>query len=109
MLAVGSPGGATIITTVTQVLLGNLDRDLLAGRCHRRAAAVLPERGASQAEPAIVAGPVGAGLGRWATPLTSSPEIGAATAIRMRPDGQFEAAAETTRRGGGSAMVVRPG
>ena len=28
VLAVGSPGGATIITTVTQVLLGTLDRDL---------------------------------------------------------------------------------
>jgi len=41
--------------------------------------------------------------------LSSTPEIGAATAIRLLPDGTFEAAAETSRRGGGSAMVVDPG
>ena len=45
VLAVGSPGGATIITTVTQVLLGTLDRELAAGRRDRGAATVLPERG----------------------------------------------------------------
>ena len=36
-------------------------------------------------------------------------EIGAATGIRFLPGGRQQAAAEPTRRGGGSAMVVRPG
>ena len=40
--------------------------------------------------------------------LTSTAEIGAVTAIHPLGGGAFEAAAETTRRGGGSAMVVRP-
>ena len=53
------------------------------------------------------AGPLGAALTRMGHTLSSTPEIGAATAIRLLPDGRFEAAAETTRRGGGSAMVVR--
>ena len=108
-LAVGSPGGATIITTVTQVLLGNLDRNL--SLVDAIAAPRLSSRNgaSSQAEPAIYGGPVGAGLTAMGHTLSSTPEIGAATAIRIRPDGQFEAAAETTRRGGGSAMVVRPG
>jgi gamma-glutamyltranspeptidase/glutathione hydrolase len=108
-LAVGSPGGATIITTVTQVLLGNLDRNLPL--VDAIAAPRLSSRNgpSSQAEPAIYGGPVGAGLTAMGHTLSSTPEIGAATAIRIRPDGQFEAAAETTRRGGGSAMVVRPG
>ena len=109
VLAVGSPGGATIITTVTQVLLGHLDRDLplvdaiAAPRLSSRNGA------SSQAEPAIVNGPLGAGLMALGHNLASTPEIGAATAIRLLPGGRFEAAAETARRGGGSAMVVRPG
>ena len=35
-------------------------------------------------------------------------EIGAVTAIHPLGGDAFEAAAETVRRGGGSAMVVRP-
>jgi gamma-glutamyltranspeptidase/glutathione hydrolase len=109
VLAVGSPGGATIITTVTQVLLGTLDRKLplvdaiAAPRLSSRNGA------SSQAEPAIFDGTDGAGLRALGHTLSSTPEIGAATAIRLLPDGTFEAAAETSRRGGGSAMVVDPG
>ncbi len=107
VLALGSPGGATIITTVTQVLLGYLDRDLPL--VDAIAAPRLSSRnGASQAEPAIFGGPDGDGLRALGDTLTATPEIGAATAIRLLPGGRFEAAAETTRRGGGSAMVVRP-
>jgi gamma-glutamyltranspeptidase/glutathione hydrolase len=108
VLAVGSPGGATIITTVTQVLLGNLDRELplveaiAAPRISSRNGA------SSQAEPTIINGPDGAGLAALGHTLSPTPEIGAATAIRLLPGGRFEAAAETTRRGGGSAMVVHP-
>ena len=40
--------------------------------------------------------------------LVSVPEIGAATAIHIIGPNDFEAAAETVRRGGGSAMVVDP-
>ena len=85
LLAVGSPGGATIITTVTQVLLGHLDRDLplvdaiAAPRLSSRNGA------SSQAEPAIVNGPLGAGLIALGHNLASTPEIGAATAIRLLP------------------------
>ena len=44
-LALGSPGGATIITTVLQMLTGYVDRDLpLVGR-DRRAAAVVAQLG----------------------------------------------------------------
>ncbi len=37
-----------------------------------------------------------------------NPEIGAATGVQRLPGGKWLAAAETVRRGGGSAMVVRP-
>jgi gamma-glutamyltranspeptidase/glutathione hydrolase len=109
-LAVGSPGGATIITSVSQTILGYLDRGLplvdaiAAPRLSSRNAV----NGTEPAEPALLASPVGAGLRALGHKLTDGGEIGAVTAIRSLDRGGFEAAAETVRRGGGSAMVVRP-
>ena len=110
-LAVGSPGGATIITSVSQTILGYLDRDL--SLVDAIAAPRLSSRnGASEgAEPAILGGPTGAALTAMGHKLAAAGtpnEIGAVTAIRSLGHGLFEAAAEPTRRGGGSAMVVHP-
>jgi gamma-glutamyltranspeptidase/glutathione hydrolase len=98
---------------VTQVLLGTLDRDL--SLVDAIAASRISSRNGdtTQAEPAVIASPEGAALTAMGHVLTvptppASSEIGAATAIRILSDGKFEAAAETTRRGGGAAMVVRP-
>jgi gamma-glutamyltranspeptidase/glutathione hydrolase len=107
-LALGSPGGATIITTVLQTIVGYVDRDLpLVGAI---AAPRLSSRNSatSEAEPPIFDGPQNAALTALGHRLTRNPEIGAATAIRVHRGGRFEAAAETTRRGGGAAAVVRP-
>ena len=61
-LVAGSPGGASIITTVAQIVLGHYERGLPVGDA--LAAPRLSSRnGASeQAEPAIATGPLGAGL-----------------------------------------------
>ena len=109
VLAVGSPGGATIITTVLQILVDRLDlgtplpQAIAAPRASQRNTA------STQAEPAFIASAEGRAL---ATDLghtfTSTAEIGAATGIELLDDGRFQAAAEPTRRGGGSAMVVQP-
>jgi gamma-glutamyltranspeptidase/glutathione hydrolase len=73
------------------------------------AAARLSSRnGPEGAEPALLASPVAAGLTALGHTLTNAGEIGAVTAIRSLGHGLFEAAAEPTRRGGGSAMVVHP-
>jgi gamma-glutamyltranspeptidase/glutathione hydrolase len=106
-LVVGSPGGATIITTVSQVLTEYLDRGLPL--VDAIAAPRLSSRnGPEQAEPALLASPDAAVLRSMGHVLVETPEIGAATAIRVLGPDRFEAAAETVRRGGGSAMVVRP-
>ncbi|MGW5242164.1 gamma-glutamyltransferase [Monashia sp. NPDC004114] len=109
-LAVGSPGGATIITSVSQTILGYLDRGLPL--VDAIAAPRLSSRnGAEGAEPQILNGPDGAALTAMGHTLVSGGtpnEIGAVTAIRTFGDNRFEAAAETVRRGGGSAMVVSP-
>ncbi|XVX20582.1 gamma-glutamyltransferase [Actinomycetota bacterium] len=106
-LAVGSPGGATIITTVSQIILGYVDRGLPL--VDAVAAPRLSSRNGSEgAEPVIADGPIGAELKAMGHTLSRVREIGAGVAIRTHSPTDLEAAAETTRRGGGSAMVVDP-
>ncbi|WP_067180783.1 gamma-glutamyltransferase family protein [Microtetraspora niveoalba] len=107
LLAVGSPGGATIITTVLQILVNRFDlgmslpEALAAPRASQRNAA------ATQAEPAFVEryGPALTALGHT---FTTTPEIGAATALEFLGRDRVQAVAEPVRRGGGSALVVSP-
>jgi gamma-glutamyltranspeptidase / glutathione hydrolase len=106
-LALGSPGGATIITTVLQVLTGYVDRGLAL--VDAIAAPRLSSRnGLEDAEQAFLDSPDAAQLQTLGHVLRLSPEIGAAAAVRIYPNGTFLAAAEPVRRGGGSAMVVNP-
>jgi gamma-glutamyltranspeptidase/glutathione hydrolase len=107
-VALGSPGGSTIITTVLQLLVNQVDFGMslpdaiAAPRASQRNASL------TSAEPAFLATTEAAGLRALGHQFSSTDEIGAATGIAFLPDGQFEAAAEPVRRGGGSAMVVRP-
>src|SRR2546423_376759 len=109
VLALGSPGGSTIITTVLQLLVNQVDfgmslpQAIAAPRASQRNTAL------TTAEPAFLSSPEAAGLQALGQKFTSTDEIGAATGIAFLPDGQFQAAAEPVRRGGGSAMVVNPG
>ncbi|MFH8344316.1 gamma-glutamyltransferase [Streptomyces sp. NPDC018045] len=108
VVALGSPGGATIITTVLQSLLNHLDRGMplvdaiAAPRASQRNAA------ATELEPGLWNSPVRAQLEAIGHRFTRNPEIGAATGVQRLPGGRWLAAAEKERRGGGSAMVVRP-
>ncbi|MET9774379.1 gamma-glutamyltransferase [Streptomyces sp. NPDC006367] len=108
VVAVGSPGGATIITTVLQTLTGFLDRGLpladaiAAPRASQRNAA------RTELEPGLYDSGLRAELEALGHAFRLTPEIGAATGVQRLPDGRWLAAAEKERRGGGSAMVVRP-
>jgi gamma-glutamyltranspeptidase/glutathione hydrolase len=114
LLALGSPGGSTIITTVLQILVDRLDRGMTLAEAIA-APRVAPNNTtpvkAEQAyldlyQAALTA--LGHTLTPVAAPGTSAAEIGAATAIEFGPHGLLTAAAEPTRRGGGAADVVRP-
>ena len=50
----------------------------------------------------------GTPLGAYGHTFSSTPEIGAATAIEFGPGGRLTAVSEPVRRGGGSALVVSP-
>jgi gamma-glutamyltranspeptidase/glutathione hydrolase len=108
-LAVGSPGGSMIITTVLQLLLERVDlgatlpEAIMAPRASQRNTA------ATVAEPAFIASPYGAELADgYGHDFASQAEIGAAAGLEFLPGERVLAAAEPTRRGGGSAAVERP-
>jgi gamma-glutamyltranspeptidase/glutathione hydrolase len=113
-LALGSPGGSTIITTVLQTILNRVDlgmdiaQAIAAPRAaQRNSATVTAEAGFIAAYGSQLA-PYGHSLEAAGKPSTSAAEIGAATAIEFKSGGRMVAAAEPVRRGGGSAMVVKP-
>ncbi|MFJ9428099.1 gamma-glutamyltransferase [Streptomyces sp. NPDC101490] len=108
VLALGSPGGATIITTVLQTLTGVLDRGLPLVDAIAAPRASQRNQTTTELEPGLWNSPVRAQLEAIGHGFRQNPEIGAATGVQRLPDGRWLAAAEPVRRGGGSAMVVRP-
>ena len=107
-LALGSPGGATIITTVLQTLLDRIDFGLSLPEAIAAPRASNLNSANTSAEPAFLAQYGSELSSRFGQSFTSTPEIGAETGIEFLPDGQLEAAAEPVRRGGGDAEVVCP-
>ncbi|MFE6619193.1 gamma-glutamyltransferase [Streptomyces sp. NPDC057740] len=108
VVALGSPGGATIITTVLQTLTGFLDRGLPLVDAIAAPRASQRNQTTTELEPGLYNSPLRARLEAIGHGFRLNPEIGAATGVQRLPNGKWLAAAEKVRRGGGSAMVVRP-
>ena len=119
-LAVGSPGGASIITTVVQILLNRIDFGMSLPEAIAAPRASQRNSATTQAEPDFIALPTTPGLEALGqhfaisntSPLDPTiqipPTIGAATGLEFLGHGEVLAAAEPVRRGGGSAEVVQP-
>jgi gamma-glutamyltranspeptidase/glutathione hydrolase len=108
VLAVGSPGGATIITTVLQILLDRFDFGMSLPDAIAAPRASQRNTSTTTAEQAFIDLYGGELSGRFGQSFTPTPEIGAATGIELLPGGRLQAAAEPVRRGGGAAEVVCP-
>ncbi|MCW7945763.1 gamma-glutamyltransferase [Streptomyces hygroscopicus] len=113
LIAVGSPGGATIITTVLQTLVNRLDLGMSLPEAVAAPRISQRNRTTTEAEPAFLDSPerpaleaLGEHFVLAPATFTPSPEIGAVAALEFGPDGKVTAVAEPKRRGGGSAMVV---
>ena len=113
-LALGSPGGSTIITTVLQMLVNRIDRGMTIQQAiaapraaQRNTASVTAEQSFIDAYGVFLT-PLGHTFAAAGAPGTSAAEIGAATAIEFGPDGRLTVVAEPVRRGGGAAGVVVP-
>ena len=108
-LALGSPGGSTIITTVLQILFDRLDQGMtlpqaIADPRASQRNTIDDERGTC-----LPLEHTSHGAARGAAiAFTNGGEIGAATGIEFLPGGAVLAAAEPVRRGGGSALVENP-
>jgi gamma-glutamyltranspeptidase/glutathione hydrolase len=105
---IGSPGGATIITTVLQTIVNyidlgmTMDRALNAPRLSQRNAVTTDvEPGTPGSAQALALEKLGH---KWGAPE----EIGAANAIVFNPDGTVTAVSEALRHGSGSALVQKP-
>jgi gamma-glutamyltranspeptidase/glutathione hydrolase len=119
-LAVGSPGGATIITTVLQILVNRIDFGMSLPDAIAAPRASQRDTATTQAEPAFIAASTTPGLQALghqfviddSSPLDPtikiSPEIGVASGLEFLPGGTVLAAGEPTRNGGSAAGVVRP-
>lgn len=110
---VGSPGGATIITTVLQILVNRIDLGMTLPQAVAAPRASQRNTAATSAEPEFISkyakalAPFGQQLTPSGDTFTSAAEIGAAATIEVGRNGQLTAVAEPKRRGGGSARVVR--
>ncbi len=105
VLAFGSPGGSTIITTVLGIAVNvvdfkmDLEEAIATPRLSQRNGGVtLVDQGFEQ---------TALGQRLSAHQLEPTAEIGAATGILVAPDSRMTAVAEPVRRGGGSAMTLR--
>nr|WP_233552937.1 gamma-glutamyltransferase [Jiangella rhizosphaerae] len=109
LLAVGSPGGATIIGTVLQTLVNRIDLGMDLPEAVAAPRLFQPNGVNTSTEPAIADGPLGAILrDEYGHSLAETAEIGAATGIEFLGRHRLQAVAEPVRRGGGSAGVVFP-
>jgi hypothetical protein len=109
ILALGSPGGSTIITTVLQTLVNDLDFGMTLPEAIATPRASQRNTTETSAEPAFLSTPEAKPLvSDHGQTFTSTSEIGAATGIAFLPGGTVQAAAEPIRRGGGSALVENP-
>jgi gamma-glutamyltranspeptidase/glutathione hydrolase len=111
-LAVGSPGGSTIITTVLQILMNRFDLGMSLPDALWAPRATQRNTAQTQAEQAFI-DEYGAALKAKGQDLTLFPGppagvIGAATGLEFLGHGKVEAVAEKTRRHGGSALVAVP-
>lgn len=109
IMAFGSPGGSTIITTSLGIAFNLIDFNMPIDNAIAAPRISQRNGGVTQVDGGFEKTDVGkklTDLGHVLDP--SGGEIGAATGITINPDGTMLAAAEPVRRGGGSAMVVEP-
>ncbi|MGW7687231.1 gamma-glutamyltransferase [Kribbella sp. NPDC054772] len=113
-IAIGSPGGSTIITTVLQTLTNRLDRGMTLPQAiaaprasQRNTASVTAEQSFIDKYGAALA-PYGHTFTPAGAPGSSAAEIGAVAALEFLPGGGILAAAEPSRRGGGAAGTAWP-
>ena len=105
--AIGSPGGSTIITTVLQSVLNQIDFGMTLPRAIEAPRANQANGATTLAEQGFI-DQYGTALEARGEAFKPTEYIGIVAALAFLPEGKVQAATESWRGGGGSAMVVRP-
>jgi gamma-glutamyltranspeptidase/glutathione hydrolase len=105
--AIGSPGGSTIITTVMQSLLNQIDFGMSLPEAIEAPRANQANGASTTAEQAFI-DQYGSALTARGEKFTPTEYIGIVAAVKFLGGDQLQTATESWRGGGGSAMVVRP-
>jgi gamma-glutamyltranspeptidase / glutathione hydrolase len=105
--AIGSPGGSTIITTVMQTLLNQIDFGMSLPEAIDAPRANQPNASMTNAEQGFIDA-YGAALTARGESFKPMDYIGIVAAVALKPGGRMQTATESWRGGGGSAMVVHP-
>ena len=106
--AFGSPGGATIINTVTQVAVNHLEFGMSLPEAIAAPRVSNTNSVATQAEAGIHGTELQDALEARNHTINRAGTLGNVTGVAFLPDGRMQAAAEPERIGGGSAVVLRP-
>jgi gamma-glutamyltranspeptidase/glutathione hydrolase len=107
MLGLGSPGGATIITTVLQVLVNTLSLGMDLESAVAAPRLSQQNRGITLVEESWLDSNTAEGLMDLGHALELTRVLGAVTAVQVQPNGVLQAVAEPVRYQGGSAMTVQ--
>jgi gamma-glutamyltranspeptidase / glutathione hydrolase len=108
IIAIGSPGGSTILTTVLGIEVNLIDFNKSLGKAIAAPRISQRNGGVTQVDSGFETSQIGKELAALGHVLEPVPEIGAATGVIVDVDGSIVAAAEPKRRGGGAAMTVLP-
>ena len=108
VLAFGSPGGSTIITTVVNIATNLIDFEMPLAQAISAPRFSQRNSGTTTLERALDQSVEVDTLRNLGHQFRLTDEIGAASGIELLPNGTIQAAAEPRRRGGGVAMVVHP-
>jgi gamma-glutamyltranspeptidase/glutathione hydrolase len=109
---IGSPGGATIITTVLQTIVNHVDLGMSMDKAIDAPRLSQRNTRETSVEPGFAGTQQARGLENFGHKWETSPapeEIGAANAIVFNPDGTVTAVSEGHRHGVGTALVQKRG
>ena len=106
---IGSPGGATIITTVLQTIVNHIDLGMPMNEAIDAPRISERNNAATSVEPGFAASSQGRALAEYGHKWDpAAEEIGAANALVFNADGSITAVSESRRHGGGVALVQKP-
>ena len=106
---IGSPGGATIITTVLQSIVNYIDLKMPMNAAIDAPRLSERNNAGTSVEPGFAGTAQAAALARFGHQWEAAPEeIGAANALVLNLDGTVTAVSESKRHGGGAALVQKP-